>query len=275
MAYGDNRSAPVASDTFDTTIDGNWTNGEGGWDPFTADGSGLISPDAANNRCILRRNSAAFDDDQYAQTTIFSSDEGVEPGAIVRAQTTGDLNLYQGKGFTENAPVGAARIFTGIYLVNDTGIGEIAISEDTIEEDPYVAGDTITLEVEGTALRLGINVATDVEVSSGTDGALSDGEPGIYALTESNTLEVTSWIAGNIGVLTGIDTREKRAAVLGVARPWMRSKFPQASKDQEWRMASGNTYGGNALSPGPAGVNRLLLINPPGLDGGFGTGFSL
>ena len=29
-----------------------------------------------------------------------------------------------------------------------------------------------------------------------------------------------------------------------------------------------------AISP-TAGVARLLLINPPGLDGGFGTGFSL
>ena len=46
-----------------------------------------------------------------------------------------------------------------------------------------------------------------------------------------------------------IDTKEKRANVLGVGRPWMRDKFPVASPDEQWRIASGNAYGGNALSP--------------------------
>lgn len=49
-----------------------------------------------------------------------------------------------------------------------------------------------------------------------------------------------------------IDTKEKRAAVLGVGRPYMRDKFPVATPDEEWRISSGNAYGGNALSP-PAG----------------------
>ncbi len=47
-----------------------------------------------------------------------------------------------------------------------------------------------------------------------------------------------------------IDSKEKRAAVLGVGRPWMRDKFPVATPDEEWRIASGNAYGGNALSGG-------------------------
>jgi hypothetical protein len=46
-----------------------------------------------------------------------------------------------------------------------------------------------------------------------------------------------------------IDSKEKRAAVLGVGRPWMRDKFPVATPDEEWRISSGNAYGGNALSP--------------------------
>jgi len=71
-----------------------------------------------------------------------------------------------------------------------------------------------------------------------------------------------------------IDTKEKRANVLGVGRPWMRDKFPVATPDEQWRASSANSYGGNALTPS-ATVGRLLLINPPGLDGGFGTGLSL
>ena len=44
-----------------------------------------------------------------------------------------------------------------------------------------------------------------------------------------------------------LDTKEKRAAVIGVGRPWLRDKFPVATPDEEWRMSSGNAYGGNAL----------------------------
>lgn len=63
-----------------------------------------------------------------------------------------------------------------------------------------------------------------------------------------------------------IDTKEKRAGVLGVGRPWMRDKFPVAVPDQQWRMDSGNAYGGNVLSPG---VGRIMssLANGGGLAG--------
>jgi len=47
-----------------------------------------------------------------------------------------------------------------------------------------------------------------------------------------------------------IDDQEKRQAVLGVGRPWMRNKLPVATPDEEWRINSGNAYGGNALSAG-------------------------
>ncbi len=47
-----------------------------------------------------------------------------------------------------------------------------------------------------------------------------------------------------------LDTKEKRASVIGVGRPWMRDKFPIATPDEQWRATSGLTYGGNALTPG-------------------------
>ena len=61
-----------------------------------------------------------------------------------------------------------------------------------------------------------------------------------------------------------IDDKEKRAAVIGVGRPFMRDKFPVAAPDQEWRMSSGLTYGGNALTPGVAAAlakHRGFTIN--------------
>ena len=44
-----------------------------------------------------------------------------------------------------------------------------------------------------------------------------------------------------------IDSREKRAAVLGVGRPWMRDKLP-GTNDKAWRVASGNAYPGSFIS---------------------------
>lgn len=44
-----------------------------------------------------------------------------------------------------------------------------------------------------------------------------------------------------------LDSKEKRMAVVGVGRPWMRTKLP-GTNDQEWRIASGNAYGGNPIS---------------------------
>ena len=44
-----------------------------------------------------------------------------------------------------------------------------------------------------------------------------------------------------------LDSREKRASVPGVGRPWYRTKLP-GTVDEAWRMASGNVYAGNALS---------------------------
>ncbi len=51
-----------------------------------------------------------------------------------------------------------------------------------------------------------------------------------------------------------LDTREKRENVPGVGRPWMRAHHTETI-DQQWRMAVGLAYGGNALSPG---VGRIM-----------------
>jgi hypothetical protein len=54
-----------------------------------------------------------------------------------------------------------------------------------------------------------------------------------------------------------IDTREKRASVPGVGRPWMRDKLP-GTADAAWRRASGNAYSGNAIA-GTLSVQMLCV----------------
>ncbi len=93
-----------------------------------------------------------------------------------------------------------------------------------------------------------------------------DGPPA-YSLESEPRLVVQDrpelW-APFLGAPTNINTREKRASVLGVGRPWMRNKEPSTDKDQEWRMATANTYGGNPLAAGGSTV--------PVLDEGMLTG---
>ncbi len=57
-----------------------------------------------------------------------------------------------------------------------------------------------------------------------------------------------------------LDTKEKRAAVAGVGRPWLRGKLPVATPDEEWRMSSGLTYGGNTLVAVSDGRARMIFI---------------
>ena len=55
-----------------------------------------------------------------------------------------------------------------------------------------------------------------------------------------------------------IDTQQKRMAVVGVGRPWMRSTFP-GTINEAWRLSVGNVYSGNALTPvGGSGVAGIL-----------------
>ena len=67
-----------------------------------------------------------------------------------------------------------------------------------------------------------------------------------------------------------IDSKEKRAAVIGVGRPWMRDKFPVATPDDDWRISSGNAYGGNALSVGAGRImSSLAAAGGLAADGGI------
>ena len=45
-----------------------------------------------------------------------------------------------------------------------------------------------------------------------------------------------------------IDSAEKRQNITGAGRTFMRSHFPVATPDSEWRIAAGHAYGGNAIA---------------------------
>ncbi len=51
-----------------------------------------------------------------------------------------------------------------------------------------------------------------------------------------------------------LDIQKKRMMVPGVARPFLRAQFPGV-KDQGWRVAVGNAYGGNEIAAPSAPAN--------------------
>ena len=64
-----------------------------------------------------------------------------------------------------------------------------------------------------------------------------------------------------------LDTAEKRQNLTGVGRPYMRSQFPIATPDEQWRVGIGNAYGGNALSPVVGGRIMSSMAASGGLAG--------
>ena len=79
-------------------------------------------------------------------------------------------------------------------------------------------------------------------------------------IAKTATFTITNVAAG------GINTREKRQAVTGVGRPYLRGRQAVGATDEESRINTGNAYGGNALSPAAAGGTCLLYTSPSPRD---------
>jgi hypothetical protein len=61
-----------------------------------------------------------------------------------------------------------------------------------------------------------------------------------------------------------IDTRIKRASVVGVGRVYLRGKMSEAISES-WRHATGESYAGTVLSPPVGGGSVLSLVQHGGL----------
>ncbi len=66
-----------------------------------------------------------------------------------------------------------------------------------------------------------------------------------------------------------IDTQQKRMSAAGAGRPFMRGHFP-GTINEAWRIAAGNAYAGNALTPPVGGRIMGALAGKGGLAGSGG-----
>jgi hypothetical protein len=74
---------------------------------------------------------------------------------------------------------------------------------------PAETGDTVSIEVEGTDIRLGTaEGGADTERLTTTDATITGGDPGLslFANADVANSQITSWLAGDIGAAPAATT---------------------------------------------------------------------
>lgn len=190
---------PVASDTFDSAISGSWANGDGDWATCSWAAGGFVQPTAANTDCSIRWTADTPGNDQYCSFVIgsFGSSNAIL-GAMCRAAAGTDESTY----------IGSVNIAVdnkySIYEVN-ASFGFSLLSGAGTAGD-VADGSTVTLEAEGTALRLYTDEGGgDTLRVSTTDATLASGSWAMYLYDQTVVAEcrITSWVGGNITAAGG------------------------------------------------------------------------
>lgn len=206
MAYGANRSS-VATDTFDASISASWTNGEADFDPLAFVAGGHVGSAAGwTAPCHIRRNTGTYTNDHYSTATV-------------QALNAADFNAVE---VTARRQASASDESCYLGHVNSTDAGEGAQRYEILELDSSFnftlltgsgtpgalsANDTITIEVEGTAIRFGTSESggADTQRISTTDNTIASGWPGmgVYASSNSARAQLTAWEGGTIAAAGG------------------------------------------------------------------------
>jgi len=200
MAYGDNRSE-IASDTFDSSIDSSWDTGWADWNNMIWVSGGYVDVNAAGTKHGMRRNTGTYADDQYSIITneeFDDNDVGAQEFAIGRAASGGaDESCY----FAEYSMEGD--IYELEEVTSSFGFSSLASASHT--GALLAQGDTITIECEGTTMRMGTNEGSgDTERITATDATLTSGRPGLGAVRAgSATVRITDWSGGDISAAGG------------------------------------------------------------------------
>ncbi len=196
MAYGDDRFS-ARNETFDSALPSGIANGDGDWGAMQWVSGGTIEPTTDSTESAFRHDGdQVFIPDQYATVTVGTqtgTDCGI--GAKVRGQAGTDESCYV--GFVGTGP-GANKYL--LYSVNSSNTYTLQAFGTTSAN--LSAGDTVTIEVEGTSIRLGTKegVGSDTSRISFTDAGITTGDPGPVGHTGTGDVaQITEWDAGYIG----------------------------------------------------------------------------
>jgi hypothetical protein len=187
----------VATDNFNrAALGANWANLNTNWGTVQISGSTVVNANASNTineAAAVWVGAGSFEDDQYAEITIggltFLSGDFVI-GVIVRAST--DTNGSRDFYFGYVAADGGGPTYT-------TVIAKVVDGTRTVLHSAAVAwsdGDKLSLEAEGTEIRLCQNGVALGGSFTRTDAALSTGSPGVIANGSAPTGD--NWEAGSL-----------------------------------------------------------------------------
>lgn len=214
MAYGQNRTVVAttsfessynaervqrASDTFDSSISASWTNGDGDWGALQWVSGGHIEPAVVDVDCGIRRTGEAYGGDQYSKMVMQEQNPvgGASSwlGVYVRGQSGANESAYLGT--LGSGPVDEYQI---CEIDSAFGFTVLTSLSDPGSDLPISAGDTATMEAEGSTLRLGCDAGgSDVQKLTTTDATLTSGAPGINLFRSGSAVSrATSWEGGTI-----------------------------------------------------------------------------
>ena len=195
MPYGANHQE-IVSDTFDSSIDSSWNTGHGEWNTCVWVTGGHIEADGASLQGQIQRVvSESYSDDQYAIVTVQTFGTVSGTAALCRCQEGADESCYAGTTITAG---------TDRYEIAEkfSDFSSTPLASTSSGYQAPVAGDTLTLEAEGTTLRFGTDDSgTDVQKLSTTDNTLTSGQPGAltFDVTDAADARMTAWSGGDIG----------------------------------------------------------------------------
>jgi hypothetical protein len=183
----------IAADTFTTatgqnlTAHGSWVNTYPSLTEIWTDATTDTIYSVYGDKAAYYYSGGTFSNDQYSEITVLDSlGAGTyKAGVIVRSSTDINANrdYYTAYLYANDNTIYIDKVVNG----TQTNITSQATSA-------MGAGDKLSLEVEGTALRAYINSTLIV---STTDSALSSGRPGVYIQANTDK-HVTAWSGGDL-----------------------------------------------------------------------------
>jgi hypothetical protein len=200
VAYLDNRSL-VASDTFDSSISGEWDNGFADWDVFTwqsGGGLGVVEPGVGDS--AMRRNMASYTGNHWSR--VISGANGANTcgmGGIVRVHPTSGTDESCYWGLCEDEAANVYQIYE-----RDSAFGLASLTSTAWGTAPYAIGDSFTMEAEGTTLRSGsAEGGADTQRLTTTDATLNGATYfavgfAAYFGTSAADARVHAWEGGSI-----------------------------------------------------------------------------
>lgn len=209
--YGYDRTQ-VAADTFDASIDSNWENGGGDWNTCTWVSGGHVQPSVLDN-CGMRRQTETFANDQYSRVTV---------QALSVANSWVAAAVRMAAGTDESAYI-AYVAGGGTYELYETDSAFAFTQLASISGYTFTVGDIVTMEAQGTLLRLGTveSGGADTQRLKTSDNTITAGKPGcvFFEDTAVANARLTAWSGGDLGALPSANIISTISAQL-VAGEW-------------------------------------------------------